>query len=63
MTPSRCPVCEGRGAVPAGFYSTPGEAARETCRSCGGSGVIVTEAAAKVGGSDPLDLTYQPETP
>lgn len=41
-----CPVCNGKGMVPAGFYdfhpssectiaSTP-----EMCRACGGSGVI-----------------------
>lgn len=40
--PHRCPVCEGRGSVPAGFYSaglatgTNGE----QCRACKGEGVL-----------------------
>lgn len=40
-TPHRCPVCEGRGNVPAGFYEDGGfsesmtaEPRREPCRSC-----------------------------
>lgn len=41
-----CPVCKGRGTVPAGFYK-PGvptkiDAERVTCRGCGGTGVITT---------------------
>lgn len=42
--PYRCPVCEGSGLVPTGFYSSefitgaiPGS---ETCRTCDGKGVI-----------------------
>jgi hypothetical protein len=43
MTPHRCPVCAGRGTVPAGFYSPYGSgtnATPETCRSCNGGGVV-----------------------
>lgn len=41
----RCPVCEGRGEVPAGFYyqnTSPSvvNTCPELCRSCGGRGVI-----------------------
>ena len=41
----KCPVCEGRGIVPPGFYnldasSTTTANSAETCRSCQGSGVI-----------------------
>lgn len=41
----KCPVCEGRGHVPAGFYHTyqPPTVVNtcpETCRSCNGKGVI-----------------------
>lgn len=39
----KCPVCEGRGTVPADFY-TPGgytiNTAPCTCKSCNGKGVI-----------------------
>lgn len=44
----KCPVCEGRGLVHAGFYSIPKgvvelpttSAAPEQCRSCLGKGII-----------------------
>ena len=40
---SKCPVCEGRGVLPHGFYgrgqySTSDSS--ETCRSCQGSGIV-----------------------
>ena len=44
--PYKCPVCEGRGQVPSGFYTnTTGSWAianfgNEVCRSCQGTGVI-----------------------
>lgn len=44
--PHRCPICEGRGTVPAGFYTGTaptvmlGGTAAETCRGCGGAGII-----------------------
>lgn len=43
--PHRCPVCEGRGFVPNGFYSSikswiTTTTGHETCRSCGGNGYI-----------------------
>lgn len=41
--PFRCPICEGRGTVEAGFYN-PGlgttSTTREVCHSCGGAGII-----------------------
>lgn len=45
----KCPVCNGRGFVPAGFYSLPGanryeskyfNYSPETCRSCNGTGIM-----------------------
>jgi len=36
----KCPVCEGRGVLPAGFYDGPTSTSLETCRMCKGSGVI-----------------------
>lgn len=59
----RCPVCDGRGSVPAGFY-TPGQGATdtasETCRTCGGNGMVVVEGATQsTAPGDPLDLTYR----
>ena len=44
--PHRCPVCLGKGIVPAGFYLsatdaiTVGSTAPETCKSCQGSGIV-----------------------
>lgn len=47
----KCPVCEGRGFVPFGFYtrqpydssSVTGSASTELCRSCDGRGIIFDE--------------------
>lgn len=43
--PHKCPVCDGKGVVPHGFYNTSPyfsstNIAPETCRSCYGQGVI-----------------------
>jgi len=40
-----CPVCCGRGTVQSGFYNQSSititlDTTEETCRSCGGSGVV-----------------------
>lgn len=41
--PYKCPVCEGRGTMPCGFYErlqiTDNTASNE-CRSCKGTGII-----------------------
>lgn len=50
-TIQRCPVCQGRGNVPAGFY-TPGDGvtstAPEDCRTCGGRGILKVGALGHV---------------
>jgi len=49
--PHKCPVCAGTGNVTAGFYNstnvidgvlhfTTGGLGHETCRSCGGTGIV-----------------------
>ena len=41
--PHLCPVCGGRGTMPAGFYSDAGltsSTASETCKTCKGEGVL-----------------------
>ena len=43
---NKCPVCDGTGIVPGGFYiSTSGFSTtgtnQETCRSCDGKGFII----------------------
>ena len=41
--PHKCPVCEGRGDMPAGFYRrqiTSNDTKPEKCKSCYGTGVI-----------------------
>lgn len=45
ISPYVCPVCQGRGIVPYGFYSTgesstSSSAADEKCRSCNGNGIL-----------------------
>ena len=51
QVPHRCPVCNGKGVVGAGFYSTGQcvgvtSTADETCQSCGGDGILwSTESA------------------
>ena len=46
----KCPVCNGRGIVPNGFYLVPegqghisSSAAPETCKSCNGKGYITVD--------------------
>lgn len=68
MAVYRCPVCEGRGHVPAGFYSSvPGvpysvsSLSPEPCQACGGRGIVFDTAGPEFqlsmsGGSEPLDL-------
>jgi len=36
MIPHKCPVCNGKGVVPGGFYSSVGDygSSITTCRSC-----------------------------
>lgn len=47
MSVQVCPVCNGKGLVPNGFYNvgsntrTTTSATPETCRSCGGKGYII----------------------
>ena len=44
MTPYLCPVCQGRGFVPPGFYGSYGAIANRTdsdpCRACNSTGVL-----------------------
>jgi DnaJ-class molecular chaperone len=41
-----CPVCNGTGQVPSGFYNPGGQSITpvyEVCRSCNGKGYIALE--------------------
>ncbi len=49
MQPHKCPVCDGRGTVPNGFYTQPMShqyhptstvSMTETCKSCNGTGIL-----------------------
>ena len=47
----KCPVCDGRGVVEAGFYGGDGNEVYvepEACRTCKGFGVIVLKVAIEV---------------
>ena len=72
-TPHKCPVCSGRGQVPSGFYDQIGlassiDTSTETCRSCGGSGIVwdtLTVKSNPPGGEPwtptvPADFEYVP---
>lgn len=55
MTPHVCPICQGRGLVPHGFYFAIGQptfatnsTAPETCRACAGAGLLCTEGRSLV---------------
>lgn len=37
MKPHKCPVCDGKGKMPMGFYR---EGMAEECRSCEGRGLV-----------------------
>jgi len=46
MKYQKCPVCEGRGNVPVGFYNpyglgTVSSTTPEECKTCHGSGIIL----------------------
>lgn len=59
MSAYKCPVCEGRGFVPCGFYSSqPYDGSSvttvtstEVCRSCHGRGVLFDEFLGTVSNS------------
>jgi DNA-directed RNA polymerase subunit RPC12/RpoP len=51
MAAYRCPVCDGKGLVPNGFYAAVGvnywsssSTTPETCRACGGTGLVFDRA-------------------
>ena len=62
MKAHKCPVCNGRGLVPYGFYQsqsgkwTAGGIGDELCKSCHGSGVVWHEDKTEIYdlGIDPI---------
>ena len=45
MKPYKCPICDGHGIVPGGFYYSTGQysisdCTSEVCRACNGTGII-----------------------
>lgn len=58
MEYQKCPVCEGRGLLPHGFYIpneqfTSSNTTPEICKTCGGKGIIVS----------PVEITGSPISP
>lgn len=47
--PFKCPICDGVGQVPGGYYTRVGvntwssTTVSEPCRSCNGSGIVLVE--------------------
>lgn len=61
----RCPVCQGCGLVPPGFYdltplqvSTTAVRLREPCRACGGRGVIQETPLAETAAPPPVTIQW-----
>jgi DnaJ-class molecular chaperone len=56
--PHKCPICQGVGVVPNGFYNqysaqwSSSSATPETCRTCNGTGIIwCQEEGGEIGGN------------
>ncbi len=44
MEYQKCPVCEGRGTLPCGFYApamATSSVSPEICKTCNGQGIII----------------------
>ena len=56
-----CPVCDGTGIVPPGFYADAPTDRSSRCRTCGGRQTVTAQEAAVHGSDvdDPHDLTYR----
>lgn len=57
MIPYKCPICDGHGIVPGGFYfSTGGRSistnSTEPCRACGGTGILWGDGPSPVYGGE-----------
>ena len=64
MHVEKCPVCEGRGHVPQGFYldlcTTTGTCAPIMCRACQGKGFIFVQDEIRfstITGNPPITIT------
>lgn len=53
-TVQACPVCHGRGTMPAGFFTGLPHTNAETCRPCNGGGLlwIATGQPVRIGAPD-----------
>ncbi len=54
-TPFKCPICEGHGILPAGFYTVPAgqefvstDCANVQCVSCSGTGILYVEQSIEI---------------
>lgn len=57
MIPYKCPICDGHGIVPGGFYSSTGGRSistnsTEPCRACGGTGIVWGDGPSPVYGGE-----------
>jgi hypothetical protein len=71
----KCPICEGRGIVPKGFYETLGKLSKkesEQCKLCTGQGAIlivdivwqtITTGPAIVPHTEPFTIPFDPPSP
>jgi len=71
VTPCKCPICGGRGTMPATFYMTYEEieATKQTtagiptgttiCRTCNGKGILWASENYSLIERDPTDIVYK----
>jgi len=59
----KCPICLGKGKVPAGFYEPTMGTNSESCKSCGGKGWIEVQDSVLPRYPSPFIPPFSPSIP